>query len=498
MSSTNVKAASAARPWLFCGGAGWSLAPRLPRHYLVSTTLLLLLAAGFLYWSLERSFAARDQGLVSSKAQVMQLLLREYHDRPDVIASEVIHEASTSQPLKYYLRILDDQGRTLIETTGMDALPPPAVFPPSAALPAPVDGGDDPVLHRHGSFLLVAVPAETGVRGGERRTLPIAPDLAPPEALLRAFRNRLFIVLGVGLVAAAAAGAFIARRGLRPLARIASAAQRVTASHLQERVAAAKWPAELTALAGAFDAMLDRLEDSFKRLSQFSADLAHALRNPLNNLRGEAEVTLARARTPEEYQQTLASHLEEYERLSRLIDNLLFLARADHPHTALTRIRFAARKEMDAVREFYEALADEQQVAVECAGDAIVTGDPMLFRRAASNLLANGLKYTPANGHVSLSARILGDGAAEVVVRDTGAGIPREALPRVFDRFFQVDQSRDLTAKGCGLGLAIVQSIMRLHGGSVAIESTVGQGTTVTLRFPAAGVQPAPPIAPEM
>ena len=272
---------------------------------------------------------------------------------------------------------------------------------------------------------------------------------------------------------------------LRPLARITKVTQRISANRLNERVTAGRWPAELSALAGEFDAMLDRLEDAFTRLTQFSADLAHALRNPINNLRGEAEVALARARSPEEYQQILASSLEEYERLSRLIDGLLFIARAEDSRTAIERTRFESRRELDAVREFYEALAAEHDVAVTCEGEAGLTGDPALFRRAVSNLLANALKHTPAKGCVTLSACGLAGGAVEIKVRDTGDGIAAAHLPKAFDRFFQVDPSRDQTSRGVGLGLAIVQSIMRLHGGAASIESTVGRGTTVTLAFPA-------------
>jgi two-component system heavy metal sensor histidine kinase CusS len=462
--------------------APWSITGRLTRYYAAVTTLLLLLAAGYLYWALERTFEVRNRALIGSKVQVMQLLLREYHDKPEVIATEVEHEASSGQPLRYFLRILDVQRQTtVIETSGMATLLPPRVFPAPTPATQP-----DPVMQPHGLFLLTAVTVNTGVHERAPRTVQVALDLTRQRELIGGFRNRLLVVLVLGVLLAAAAGAWITRHGLRPLVRIAATTRRVTASRLHERVSASHWPAELTALAGEFDAMLDRLEDSFTRLARFSADLAHALRNPINNLRGEAEVALARARTPEEYQQTLASNLEEYERLSRLIDNLLFLARADHPDTALPRVAFAARREMDAVRDFYEALAAEQQVAVECAGEASLLGDPTLFRRAVSNLLANALKHTPAGGRVTIAARPVADGSTEIVVRDTGAGIPREALPRVFDRFFQVDQSRDLTAKGCGLGLAIVQSIMRLHGGTVAIDSELGRGTTVTLRFPGA------------
>jgi two-component system heavy metal sensor histidine kinase CusS len=182
----------------------------------------------------------------------------------------------------------------------------------------------------------------------------------------------------------------------------------------------------------------------------------------------------------------LGSSLEELERLSRMIDNLLFIARADDASLALKRTSFAARQEMEAVKEFYEAVAEEARLIVACEGDTPVNGDPMLVRRAISNLLGNALKHTPAGGRVILTARAISDGWAEIAVQDTGKGIPEAMLPRVFDRFFQVDKSRDLTAKGAGLGLAIVKSIMQLHRGEATVQSVLGKGTTVTLRFPPA------------
>jgi len=246
------------------------------------------------------------------------------------------------------------------------------------------------------------------------------------------------------------------------------------------------WPQELTALAEAFDGMLDRLEDSFARLSQFSADMAHELRTPVNNLMGEAEVSLSKPRTTEEYQHVLASSLEECERLSRLIDSMLFLARAENAETELKRSALDVRAEIETVREFYDVVAEEQGVEVACAGDGRLNADPLLFRQALGNLLSNALQYTPRGGKVTISVAH-SNGWIDIGVTDTGAGIDPEHLPRIFDRFYRADRSRSQHPQGFGLGLAIVKSILTLHGGTVAIKSTPGAGTTVVLRFPGNG-----------
>ena len=257
--------------------------------------------------------------------------------------------------------------------------------------------------------------------------------------------------------------------------------KRIGPKRLHERIPPEGWPRELRPLAVAFDEMLDRLEDSFTRLSQFSADLAHELRTPIANIRGEGEVALTRARTPEEYREVIESSVTECERLSGIVDNLLFLARAEAAEGHIQRTLFKGRAAVEKIAAFYEAIAEEHHTAITCAGEGDVHADPMLFGRAVSNLVENALRFTPAAGTIQIS--IAGDPAhSEVCVKDSGCGIAPEHLPRVFDRFYRADSSR--SSQGSGLGLALVKSIMDLHGGSVVVESQVDLGTVVTLTFP--------------
>lgn len=463
----------------------WSITGRQTLLYVGSTAVLLLLAAGYLYRGMQQSLARSDRALVAGKLRVLQGLLRDQPGQAGVLENEIEHEASANELLKYYLRVLDSRGRVQIETTGMSGLLPVLIFPEPGRLPA---GGPVIVERTVGAdrtYLLLAADVAAGTTGQERRILQIALDVGHNNEALADYRWKLLVVLGSGLVFAAVAGTMVTRTGLRPLREIARATQQITASHLAERLRPAHWPAELRELAAEFDAMLDRLQDSFNRLTEFSADIAHAMRNPINNLRGEAEVALAQERTPAEYQQTLGSSLEEYERLARMIDGLLFIARTDNPNATIEHNLISARREMEAVQEFYDALAGEKNISVICEGEARLTGDPMLLRRAVSNLLANALKFTPPGGRVVIAAGHAADGAAEIRVSDTGPGIPAEQQPRIFDRFFQGDKSRDQTSQGAGLGLAIVQSIMRLHKGRAEVSSEPGHGTTVLLSFPA-------------
>jgi two-component system heavy metal sensor histidine kinase CusS len=459
----------------------WSIAGRLAAINAIKTMGVVAVVGGVLYWGLARELRQQDAKLVASKLSVLEHLVETYPLSAEAIESEVEHEAGDEGPLRYYLRIIDPTGRVALETPGMPGVLAVGAFPP------PSDESQGPtgcVASCDGRFLLAARSAK-GIAGTGRVRLQVALDVERTRGVLRRYAWLMVLVLSTGVALSAVATLLIARLAVRPIGEIAERARIISASRLDlPPLSARQWPVELQGLAGDFDLMLARLGDAFGRLSQFAADLAHALRNPINNLRGNAEVALSRPRTPEEYQQTLGSELEELDRLSRLIDGLLFIARSEDPRQAIERTTFPVRREMDAVRDFYEALAAERAVNVRCEGDATITGDPILVRRAVSNLLANALKHTRAGDQVNLAAHPRPDGGATIEVRDTGSGIGAEHLPRVFERFYRADDERADTG-GAGLGLAIVQSIMRLHGGEASLVSAKGAGTTVTLEFPA-------------
>jgi two-component system heavy metal sensor histidine kinase CusS len=280
----------------------------------------------------------------------------------------------------------------------------------------------------------------------------------------------------------------IARHGIRPVEQMTNTARHISSTNLHERILPDGYPVELASLADTFNQMLDRLEESFGRISRFSADIAHDLRTPVNNIRGEAEVALARARSADEYRDVIGSCLEEAVRLSDLIGDLLFLARAESPLTHLHRETVNVAELLSGVREYYEASATDSGVSLTTMVDpkpVMAELDRTLVQRAVGNLVSNALAHTPPGGAV-----VLGTNAdfstIRIHVSDTGVGIPAEALPKVFDRFFRVDSSRSQGSGGTGLGLSIVQSIAQLHGGNVEISSQPGQGTRVTLRMPVA------------
>jgi two-component system heavy metal sensor histidine kinase CusS len=314
-----------------------------------------------------------------------------------------------------------------------------------------------------------------------------AMDRTAEMEMLEEYRKHLWVVLSIALVACAAAGYWIARRGLRPLQDVTATASLIRPNNLGERITDDHLPSELHELAATFNAMLDRLEQSFARQSRFSADVAHELRTPVDNLRGGVEVALSRPRSPEEYRDVLGSTLEECARLARLIDSLLFLARAENPRTQVDREPLDLGIELAAVSEFYDAAAAEAGVRLHVAasGPTPASVNRPLFQRAIGNLIANALDHVPAGGAITLLATS-DDTSTVVEVSDTGGGIAPEHLPHVFDRFYRADAVRESAGNHLGLGLALVRSIAELHDGTVAIASEVGRGTRVMLTLPKA------------
>ena len=316
---------------------------------------------------------------------------------------------------------------------------------------------------------------------GQTYTLQMAQDRSSDEQVERNFAVLFVVVLLGGVLASALIAIIVTRRGLRPLRQMAQSLGRIGPDQLKERIGSKGWPRELHPLAMAFDQMLTRLDDSFTRLSQFSADLAHELRTPIANMLGEAQVALTRDRTALEYRETIESAVGECERLSRIVDNLLFVARVDAAREPIARKWFDAAAAVKKITAFYETAADDHHVTISCSGNGQVYADPDLFERAVGNLLDNALRFTAEHGsiRVAVSRR---NGDFEIAVSDNGSGIAAEHLPRVFDRFYRAESSRG--SDGAGLGLALVKSIVDLHGGSAGIESNPGRGTMVKLIFP--------------
>lgn len=463
----------------------WSITTRLTVLFAASSFALLMAGGLFLYWALQRQLDREDAQFLADKVYVLRAVL---HDRPndrEALDEETRLEGAARHFNRYYSRVLDEQNQVIAETPGLDQLVAVAAFPEPVSLEAPPGRPVDYKTRGGKTFSLVAAWAQAGVNG-PRRVVQVALDATSEETVLTTYRRSMALMLVLGFALATLAGRVVAKRSLAPLDAITRAARGITAARLNARVGQEEWPRELTHLAAAFDDMLGRLEDSFRRLSQFSADIAHELRTPVTNFLTESQVMLSRTRSLEEYRTVLESGVEEFTRLAQMIDTLLFLARAENAQSRVERVAFDARKEVETVLEYHRAAAEESGVAFQCKGSATLCADAVLFQRAVSNLLTNAVRHTPRGGRVEVTLTQSSDGGSEVAVADTGHGIAAEHLPHVFERFYRSDPSRTQKTGGFGLGLALVKSIMTLHSGEATVASELGKGTTVTLRFPPA------------
>ncbi len=464
-----------------------TLAFRLTAAYALAGLFLVFLATASLYLLTITEMERSTRLFLDDKLHVLGTMLRERPNDWDALEEEIQLESAARRYEQFYIRLLDTRNQPLLTTPGMaEQLDLDQLAAQTSLRP----GRTIRMKGRHGrAFRVATATAPVGSPPTHTDTIQIAIDVSQQEAFLQRYRLWFFGILLGTFTVFPFVGYQIARRGIRPVEDMAATARRISSTNLRERILPDGYPFELASLASTFNQMLDRLEDSFERISRFSADIAHDLRTPVNNIRGEAEVGLARARTITEYRDVLESCLEEAVRLSDLVGNLLFLARAESPLAHLRREPVDLVELLGGLREYYEASAGEAGISLTTAASpapVIAELDRTLLQRAVSNLISNAVAHTPPGGSVVLAAKPESF-AVRIEVTDTGIGIPAEALPKVFDRFFRLDTSRSQASGGTGLGLAIVQSIMLLHGGKVEIASQPGHGTRVTLRLPLAG-----------
>jgi two-component system, OmpR family, heavy metal sensor histidine kinase CusS len=459
-----------------------SLTARLATSFALITMLVFGVGGGVLYRALAQQIRAQDDLDLVLTARHLRRLASEL----DSVQGIRLHESRLDSLVlgseAFFLRVQDSGGEVLLERNPSHF----AISDLQGVKPSNrIVEHDVQEWHSADGPTMRGIATDIGLADGSVVHAVVGREMSDREALLARYRDTLYLMTLCALLAAAALGYLAVRTSLRPLRDIAGRAAHVTVGKLDTRIRFGRVPRELEALVDALNSMLARLEIGFERLSQFTSDLAHDLRTPLGNMRGASEVALARSRSADEYQAVLVSNIEESERLSRMVENVLFLARADNPQYVTTGAGFPVRDELQRVAEYFEGIADDAGIAIHVTASGQLHADVDLFRRAVSNLLANALRYTPHGEVVSITAHEAPDGVT-VTVANPGIPIPPEHLSRLFDRFYRVDESRSNSAGSTGLGLAIVRTIMELHGGSASVESDAAT-TQFHLHFPSRG-----------
>ncbi|MGH8448079.1 heavy metal sensor histidine kinase [Pseudomonas sp.] len=431
-----------------------SLSSRLALLFAACTAVVSLLAGVLFNRASEAHFIELDQQQLDSKLLALRATLQGV-DSPESFAR---HEAQLRGEL------LRQQDLTLrITAAGQRWLDdaPDVTLPEAPGLHSLQNAGTD--------YRVYNAPLRAGQPDSPKLTLML--DITHHQHFLQRMQHLIWLTVGLSALATALLGAWAARSGLRPLRRMGEVAASVSAHSLTQRLPQEQMPVELAELAQAVNAMLDRLDDAFQRLSAFSADIAHELRTPLSNLLTQTQVILTQPRPLEDYREALHSNLEELQWMAQLVNDMLYLAKADHGLLVPKREALALKDEVDALLEFFTLLAEDRQVSLVREGTAHTTGDRGMLRRAFSNLLDNALRFTPPGGEV----RVRIDDGVRLSIENTGDGIPAELLPRLFDRFYRADPARrEGSSEHAGLGLAITQSIVRAHGGRIYCESEAG------------------------
>ncbi len=439
-----------------------SLTLRLTLLFSAVATLVFLTFGWVIERSIEEHFVAQDSHELKVVAQAVEQSLATLQDNDDLSAIKQRFDDMLIGHHNPLLYINDGSNPPLYSSTDVDLsqVPLPSNQHPHSNITRWNDNG------HHYRVLIQQV---TG-KNNKPYTIVIAVAIDFHLQFLTHFRHTLWLMVACGIIIMGVMSWIAVRHGHKPLHNIVSQISRISANELNSRLDPEAVPTELTDLAVSFNELLQRMEEAFNRLSNFSADIAHELRTPVTNLMTQTQVALSQARDADEYQEILYSNVEEYERMAQMIGDMLFLAKADNARHPPNTEAIDLKSEVHNLLDYYGAWAEECQVSLIQEGDAHIQGDRLMLRRALSNLLSNAIRHTPADNSVTIKLGYIEDDVL-ITVQNPGTAIPAEHLPKVFDRFYRTDPSRQRSGEGAGLGLAIVKSIVEAHGGTIVASS---------------------------
>jgi heavy metal sensor kinase len=464
---------------------GWrfnTLRVRLALWYVLVFALVLVIF----------SFSIYGAGTRNLRAEIDRLLVDEAHQVLNSLASgqgpPELRPGFSRLASGTLVALYDPTGRQRLAGQALPNEDSPALLPPDQA-DSDIDAAraHTVTVAEGDNWRVLMVP----VRDDSGQTIALVQVARSERDVETALHNlgvALSLILPATLLLATVGGVFVVGRVLDPIDRITRTAERISnGQDLSQRLGMAPRDDEIGRLAATFDHMLARLDHSFQQQRRFTADASHELRTPLALVMSQLDVALAQDRTADEYRAVLVSTREDVQRLARLVDELLAMARADAAYDAMVREPLDLREIAEDVTEAMAPLAESAEVTLECApgGPVPIQGDQAGLTQLVVNLVDNAIKYTPAGGHVHVSTRIEA-GSALLRVSDSGIGIAAEHIPHVFERFYRVDKARSRAAGGTGLGLAFCRWMASTHDGSIEVESQPGSGSTFTLRLPLA------------
>ncbi len=449
------------------------------------TAVLLLFGVGF-YAALARSlYRGVDQKLLALAEVVAESSVRNFLRPGYTNFARLLEEFFGVPAAGQFIQVLDPSGKVGARSQNLILRNLPVS---REALRRAVHGERvfETVSDPHAPLRVLTYPVI--VRGRVRNVVQVATSLESVVTTLRQVLLALAVGIPLTLFLVLWGGWFLAGRALRPLDGLVASLRRLDADRLAARLPEDEGTEEVRELARSINGLLHRLADAFRRVREFTADASHELRTPLTVLRGEAEVALRHPRTAEEYQQVLASSLEEIHRMGRIVEDLLLLAKGDLGEAPVEKVLLRLEEVLGELAGRAAVLAEAKGLEFTWAGGPPlwVEADPLRLRQLVWNLLDNALKYTPKGGKVFLSHARSGPGWARITVKDTGIGIPPEHQAKIFERFYRVDKHRSRAQGGSGLGLAICRWIAVVHGGRIEVRSQPGRGSSFIVHLPEA------------
>jgi heavy metal sensor kinase len=457
---------------------------RLTLWYGMALAVILVVFGGALYATLAHGLWDQIDRSLEETAAVAVRALEQHRVGPFLPFEDLAAEFPELAVLDKSFQIFSPGGKVTIQSPNLSRKDIPLS---RAAMEGGLSGRAtfESVRFRDGSsFRLLSAPIF--LDGALVNIIQVGTSLRPVEEMLQRLLLVLLVSLPVALAVALGGGWFLAGRALRPVEAITLAACRIAAGDLTQRLTVAHSQDEIGRLSATFNDMIARMEASFRQVRQFSADASHELRTPLTVMKGETDLALRRARPAEDYRLVLESNLEEIDRMVRIVDELLFLSRADLGEVRIESLPVRLDALVEDTQRHAAVLGQELDVQVRAGTVEPVTvrGDELRLRELLLNLVDNAVKYSRPGGKVEIALARAG-ATARLSVTDYGIGISAEAQARIFDRFYRADDARAHAREGTGLGLAICKWIVEAHHGRIEVQSTVGEGSRFTVVLPA-------------
>ena len=451
--------------------------------YILTFFISVLIIFGFLYLRLKHQLIKEVDRIIDDEANELSGILVQDPKGMDVLGDfENAVTARTYYPI--YFRILNRDGSLLYVSRNFDEIG----YKDSDNVMSAVTKGNKSLEEvkppgRRRTFRIISIPMPR--EGRPNYVVQVATHTRFVRKSLSHFKGNLLAAFPIILVLGSLGGWILARRSLAPISYIASKARSITSNNLNERLAARGTDDEMDHLIRTINEMIARLESSFKRISEFTADASHELKTPLCALRGEAEVLLSRGRAPEEFQEGLAHFIERFDYLNRIINDLIILSKSDSSQMELEKVPLRLDLMIQDICSLFQVLAEQKKITLEVNStqEIMVKGDKTRLQQLFTNLIDNAVKFTPRGGGIWVTVE-KDDGAVEVKIKDNGFGIPKEEQEKIFKRFYRVDKSRSKETGGIGLGLSIAQQIAQAHQGKIEVKSELNRGSTFTVYLP--------------